>query len=344
MLKGVTSGGGGITPGTTVITGGTNTRVLFDDNGVVGESAGLIYVKATGQLTATLLVASTSLTAPLLQAGATGGTIAISTTAGQGPTLAGGTATTDVAALSVTRTNNNAAVATGVKLTFTDTSSATGFEAFGIYAGASGISNVGSFTTKNSLGGGPLLTIGNGSTTSAGWKLGSAASGYSGIWVNSVAESISNYLVISNSDNTDVRHNGNNTWKIQIAGSTLFTASANTLGLGTGARTFISNTAPTVASGGCTSPTVVTANGTAAFSVGVGTGCSGSQPLVFTLPAATTGWQCNARNATNAGTSAPRQSSAASTTSVTITNYGATTGLAGAWSDADVVVVSCLGY
>ncbi len=56
MLKGVTSGGGGITPGTTIITGGTNTRVLFDDNGVVGESAGLTYVKGTGTLSTTAVV------------------------------------------------------------------------------------------------------------------------------------------------------------------------------------------------------------------------------------------------------------------------------------------------
>ncbi len=60
-LKAVAGGGGGaasgITIGTSVITGGTNTRVLFDDSGVVGESAGLTYVKASGTLTATFLTA-----------------------------------------------------------------------------------------------------------------------------------------------------------------------------------------------------------------------------------------------------------------------------------------------
>lgn len=110
------------------------------------------------------------------------------------------------------------------------------------------------------------------------------------------------------------------------------------------ANIIISGTAPTLASGGCTTPTAVTSNGTAAFSVGVGTSCSGSQPLVFTLPAAATGWQCHARNATNAATSVAAQSSAVSTTSVTITNYARTTGLAAAWTDSDVVVVSCMGY
>lgn len=53
MLKAVAGGGGaasGVTIGTSVITGGTNTRVLFDDSGVIGESAGLTFVKATGTL------------------------------------------------------------------------------------------------------------------------------------------------------------------------------------------------------------------------------------------------------------------------------------------------------
>ena len=184
-------------------------------------------------------------------------------TAGKGPAFTAGTAITDVAALSLTRTNNNAAVATGVKWTFTDTSSAAGFLPFQILCGSA--------ATTNCL-------------------------------------------------------------SVPKEGGIAFTAKA------------ISGTAPTLASGGCTTPTAVTSNGTAAFSVGVGTSCSGSQPLVFTLPAATTGWRCEAQNSSNAATSAPAQSSAVSTTSVTITNYGRTTGLAAAWTDADVVVVSCLGY
>lgn len=44
-------GGGGITVGTTTITSGTDTRALFDDAGVVQESAGFTYVKGTGALT-----------------------------------------------------------------------------------------------------------------------------------------------------------------------------------------------------------------------------------------------------------------------------------------------------
>ena len=103
------------------------------------------------------------------------------------------------------------------------------------------------------------------------------------------------------------------------------------------------STAPTIASGGCTSPTVTNANGTAYFTIDVGTSCSGSQPVVFTMPAATTGWLCTARHVTTPASNIPRQSGAISTTSVTITNYAATTGLAAAWTDGDDVTVSCMG-
>ena len=62
--------------------------------------------------------------------------------AGEGFAITAGTATTDVAALSVTRTNNNAAVATGVKFAFTDTTSAAGFLPFQILGEASGTTNL----------------------------------------------------------------------------------------------------------------------------------------------------------------------------------------------------------
>lgn len=45
------SGIGAVTPGTTPIVGGTDKRILFDDNGVVGESANLTFDKTTSTLT-----------------------------------------------------------------------------------------------------------------------------------------------------------------------------------------------------------------------------------------------------------------------------------------------------
>lgn len=58
------------------------------------------------------------------------------TTAGQGLTLGAGTATTDVAALSITQTWNNALCATGVKIAITDTTSAAGALPFQVLGGA----------------------------------------------------------------------------------------------------------------------------------------------------------------------------------------------------------------
>lgn len=46
-------GSSGITISTTTITGGTDTRVLFDDAGTVGEDAGLVFNKTTNFLTVT---------------------------------------------------------------------------------------------------------------------------------------------------------------------------------------------------------------------------------------------------------------------------------------------------
>jgi hypothetical protein len=49
-----------------------------------------------------------------------------------------------------------------------------------------------------------------------------------------------------------------------------------------------SPTAPTIASGGCTSPAVTSSNGTAAFLLTIGTSCTGVKTIVLTMPAATT--------------------------------------------------------
>lgn len=76
-------------------------------------------------------------------------------------TIAAGTVTTDIALLSLTRTNNNAAVATGVKIVYTDTTSAAGFLPFQILGGAAATTNCLSVgkTGDLSIGGG-ISTIG----------------------------------------------------------------------------------------------------------------------------------------------------------------------------------------
>ena len=65
-----------------------------------------------------------------------------SSAAGQGPSITAGTAVTDVSALSITRTNNNAAVIKGVEIVYTDTSSNSAFLPLSILGGASGTSEL----------------------------------------------------------------------------------------------------------------------------------------------------------------------------------------------------------
>jgi len=120
MLRAVAaaSGSSGIAIGDTV-TSGTAGRILYVAAGpVLADSANLTF----------------------------------GTTAGQGVFIGAGTATTDVAALSVTRTNNNAAVATGVKFVFTDTTSAAGFLPLQILGGAAGTTNLISVGKTGNLG------------------------------------------------------------------------------------------------------------------------------------------------------------------------------------------------
>jgi hypothetical protein len=106
-----------------------------------------------------------------------------------------------------------------------------------------------------------------------------------------------------------------------------------------------SSTAPTVASGFGTTP-LITANGTAAFKINVGTGGVATGG-VFTMPAATTGWACSVTNLTakaaNRADSGTFQT-ATTTTSVTIQNQTLSTGAALAWVASDVVQLSCRGY
>lgn len=135
---GGSGGGSGITIGTTTITGGTDTRVLFDDGGKVGESAGLTYVKGTGTLTATAMSTGNLVATGTLSAGATGGTLQFSNTAGAGPTIAAATAITDVNALSITQTWNNAAVTTGVNIQITNTAAAASANYLRIRGGVAG--------------------------------------------------------------------------------------------------------------------------------------------------------------------------------------------------------------
>ncbi len=104
-----------------------------------------------------------------------------------------------------------------------------------------------------------------------------------------------------------------------------------------------STTAPTVASGFGSGASIPANNGTAAFTVNVGTGGSASSGVI-TMPIATTGWICQVTPNGAPQAAAVTYSAPTSTTSITLTNYTLTTGIALAWTASTVLDVHCTGY
>lgn len=111
-----------------------------------------------------------------------------------------------------------------------------------------------------------------------------------------------------------------------------------------GTKLLVSATAPTIASGFGTSPSISGSNGTAAFQVTVGTGGTASTGVI-TMPAANAGWSCSATNVTTTNTAVwMTRQTASTTTSVTLTNYAYSTGGAAAWTAGDKINVMCMAF
>lgn len=104
-----------------------------------------------------------------------------------------------------------------------------------------------------------------------------------------------------------------------------------------------SSTAPSISSGFGSSPSVVANNGTAAFTINVGTGGSATTGVV-TMPAATAGWACSVNDVTTtSATVFITKQTATTTNSVTVGNF-TTAGIAGAWVASDVLQFMCAAY
>ena len=108
-----------------------------------------------------------------------------------------------------------------------------------------------------------------------------------------------------------------------------------------GSTLFVSATAPTV-SGFGTSPSVPNSNGTAAFSIDVGTGGTASTGTI-TLPAATTAWVVSCYDVTTPASYITHQTGGTTTTAA-VTNYSRTTGLATAWTASDILRCHAAAY
>ena len=104
-----------------------------------------------------------------------------------------------------------------------------------------------------------------------------------------------------------------------------------------------SYTAPTISSGFCsTSPSIPNANGTWAFTINVGTSCSGSTGTL-SMPAAATGWACSFQDVTTPASYVISQTGGATNT-VTLTSYARTTGIASNFTASDIIRASCHAY
>lgn len=97
-------------------------------------------------------------------------------------------------------------------------------------------------------------------------------------------------------------------------------------------------TPPVYASGGCTTTPAIVGSPKAFKLTNGASGCSGST-MVLTLPTARNGWVCHFHDTTTATTY--DEETTFTVTSVTLTNYTRTTGVALTWVASDVIVGDC---
>ena len=130
----------------------------------------------------------------------------------------------------------------------------------------------------------------------------------------------------------------------QIVGVPTGTSTFSVLNsLALGGKLLASATAPTIASGFGTSPSIVSSNGTATFRVNVGTGGTASAGIVTLPSGASTGWACSVYpQSIQAG--AVTLSTSYSLTSIQLTNYTLSTGSALPWTSGEVLFVQCVGF
>jgi hypothetical protein len=105
----------------------------------------------------------------------------------------------------------------------------------------------------------------------------------------------------------------------------------------------MSRTLPTVGSGFGTGAFVAAGNGTAVFTVNVGTGGTATSGVI-SLPTAAQGWGCTcADTSTTSATVFMTKQTASSTTSCTVGNFN-TSGVAAAWASTDYLSCKALAY
>ena len=114
----------------------------------------------------------------------------------------------------------------------------------------------------------------------------------------------------------------------------------------TGGLIIESGTAPSIASGFCSSPSITT-NGTAAFSVTTGSSsCANPTVGVITMPAASHAWSCHAQDRTTPASYviAAYADGSTPTTKEDVAVYSRSTGLAVQITASDVIDFVCAGF
>lgn len=142
----------------------------------------------------------------------------------------------------------------------------------------------------------------------------------------------------------NVQQNATARFQLTCGGTATFSGTWNfssaTVNLAT---VWASTTAPSIQSGFGTSPSVTNNNGTAAFTVNVGTGGTATSGVI-TMPAAAHGWACQVNDiTTTSSTVFVTKETANTTTSVTVGNF-TTAGVAGAWAASDILYFICSGF
>ena len=126
----------------------------------------------------------------------------------------------------------------------------------------------------------------------------------------------------------------------RLAADVMTVASGDAYGLA--AKAWI-RTAPTISSGFGTSPSVVASNGTAAFTINVGTGGTANSGVIA-LPTASTGWRVACDDVTTqSSTVFLTKQTATSTTTATVGNFDAA-GAAAAWVASNILVCNATAY
>lgn len=126
-----------------------------------------------------------------------------------------------------------------------------------------------------------------------------------------------------------------------LFGSNSYIDMANGVGLKVSGKVAVSPNTPTISSGFGTSPSVTNSNGSAAFTINVGTGGTANSGVIG-LPTASNGWVCYCQDITTPGANMTRMT-ASTTTSCTVSNVAMSTGSAAAWTASDILHCIAMG-